>query len=293
MLNFNHVHYFHVVATEGSIVRAAEKLGLAQATVSEQIRQLERTLDTPLFERQPGGLKLTPAGRQAFAQTSIMFQAADRLLEEVSGRSRHPTSLRIGVSVSASRAVAAHFLTPILELEGSISIIRNGEAEELLRQLRANDLDLVLSEDERPSKDLSVTCIHRPTFVVVASAEEPTNPSTEWPALPLITYLPESPLRWEVDRLVRDRAPKTAVCAETDDVQFMVEAVARGLAIAIVPRSVARDAVDRKRIRIVEVVSASNISINAIFRDGSSHERVVRAVELLVSYARDRFDPQT
>ena len=50
-LNYHHLLYFWTVAREGSIVRASEKLRLAQPTISGQIRKLEESLEVELFER--------------------------------------------------------------------------------------------------------------------------------------------------------------------------------------------------------------------------------------------------
>jgi len=65
-LNYNHLYYFHVAALEGSVAAAAQRLGVTAATVSEQLRTLERALAHDLFERTQSGLKLTDAGRLAF-----------------------------------------------------------------------------------------------------------------------------------------------------------------------------------------------------------------------------------
>jgi LysR family transcriptional regulator, transcriptional activator of nhaA len=54
VLNYNHLYYFHVTASEGSVARAAARLGIGVPTVSEQIRQLERELGIPLFEMLVG-----------------------------------------------------------------------------------------------------------------------------------------------------------------------------------------------------------------------------------------------
>ena len=83
MLNYNHLYYFHVAATEGSVAGAAEKLGVTQPTVSEQLRALERSLGVTLFDRSPTGLKLTGSGRLAFEHTSVMFRASERLIESL------------------------------------------------------------------------------------------------------------------------------------------------------------------------------------------------------------------
>ena len=64
-LNFHHLRYFHTVAHEGNLTRAAERLNVSQSAVSSQIRLLEDRLGQPLFERRGRTLILTEAGRIA------------------------------------------------------------------------------------------------------------------------------------------------------------------------------------------------------------------------------------
>ena len=64
-LNYQHLRYFQMVAQEGSIARAAEKLSLGQSAISIQIRQLEDQLQHVLFQRRNRRLFLTQAGQVA------------------------------------------------------------------------------------------------------------------------------------------------------------------------------------------------------------------------------------
>ena len=57
MLNYKHLHYFWVVAKEGSITRAAERLGVAVQTISGQLSLLEQALGRALFTPQGRGLR--------------------------------------------------------------------------------------------------------------------------------------------------------------------------------------------------------------------------------------------
>ena len=77
MLNYNHLYYFHVAATEGSLSAAAAKLGVKQSTVSEQLRSLEQALHRTLFERTSTGMRLTAAGQVAYEHTTGSFQTRD------------------------------------------------------------------------------------------------------------------------------------------------------------------------------------------------------------------------
>ncbi|SNQ48749.1 HTH-type transcriptional regulator TfdT (fragment) [Frankia canadensis] len=62
-LNLRQAAYFIAVAEDGSFTRAADRLHIAQPSLSQQIRALERQLEVELLERTTRGVRLTAAGR--------------------------------------------------------------------------------------------------------------------------------------------------------------------------------------------------------------------------------------
>ena len=76
-MELRHLRYFLAVAEERSFSRAAERLGIAQPPLSQQIRRLERDLGFPVFERLPKGIRLTPAGEALVSAARSVLQAAD------------------------------------------------------------------------------------------------------------------------------------------------------------------------------------------------------------------------
>ncbi len=292
MLNYNHVYYFHVTAEEGSFAAAAQRLGVTQPTVSEQIRQLERTVGVALFERGPATLRLTTLGRLAYEHTTAMFRTADSLVAALAGARSPPiVALRIGISTAVSRTLAAGFLLPVLELDGCVPTIHSASFDDLVRDLRGNELDLVLGESEPPTaarRGLVVERIYQSRLLAVAG---PTVvPDEAWTNVRVIHYRVSSALRWEVDDFLSTRELRPITAAETDDAGLMLEAVASGPFVAFVPHSLAREALASGRVRTLEVIPGQSLGVHAVYHDGQASDLARRAAELLADRAATRFD---
>jgi DNA-binding transcriptional LysR family regulator len=75
-LELRHLRYFAAVADAGTFTRAAQRLFIAQPTLSQQIRRLEQILGTPLLHRDRDGVRLTAAG-------AVLLDAARDVLAAV------------------------------------------------------------------------------------------------------------------------------------------------------------------------------------------------------------------
>src|SRR3954469_14588028 len=77
-VNLRQLEYFLVIAEEGSFTRAAERLLVAQPSLSQQIGALEAELGGPLLERMPRGVRLTTAGHSFLPEARAAISHADR-----------------------------------------------------------------------------------------------------------------------------------------------------------------------------------------------------------------------
>jgi LysR family transcriptional activator of nhaA len=288
MLNYNHLHYFHVTAVEGTVAAAAQRLGVTQPTVSEQIKALERALGVTLFDRTPTGLKLTEAGRLAFEHTSVMFRAGERLVESLGFAPMNtPCTLRVGISSSIARTTAIDFFLPLLAIESCVPWIRSADSLELLRALRDRELDLVLSETEPPEaarQGLVIAHIDRVSLAAVAPPA--LEPAADWRDVGLVHYRASSAYRWEVEAFLERHGLRPRVVAEADDALFMLEAAARGGYVAFVSRSIARDALAAGRVKRLCQIDTEHLGIHALYQDGTSAELARRAVDVLVAHVQ-------
>lgn len=146
-LNFKHLRYFLVVAQEGSIARASETLNLTPQTISGQLKLLEESLGTALFERSGRRLKLTEAGQRARDYAEQIFAMGEALQEQLSNPLPTRRLFNVGIADVLPKLIAYHLLEPALELDDPVRLeCREGSMETLLADLAAHRVDMVLAD---------------------------------------------------------------------------------------------------------------------------------------------------
>ncbi len=152
MINYKHLHYFWVVAKEGGITRASERLNLTPQTISGQLSLLEENLGEALFNRVGRNLELTETGRLTLSYADEIFTLGGELEQVVrnlpSGR---PLVFKVGVADAVPKSIAYRLLAPALQLPEPIRIIcRENSIDSLLADLALHRVDLVIADSPIP-----------------------------------------------------------------------------------------------------------------------------------------------
>ncbi len=170
-MEIHQLRYFCAVVRAGSFTRAAEQLGIAQPSLSQQIRALEKQVGNPLFERLGRSVRLTAHG-EALRQPAleILQQIAEaesslaNLQEGVRGR------LRVGVVPTIMPYFVAprigEFLRRFPDLD--LQLIEN-VTPNLVEGLQVGDLDVVISG--LPLRNPDIVCcelLREPLLLAVA-----------------------------------------------------------------------------------------------------------------------------
>lgn len=150
-VDWNQLRAFLETAETGSLSAAARKLGLTQPTLSRQVAAIEQRMGVTLFERVGKAMVLSPTGIELLEHARAMGAAAEALGLAATGRSQ---AIEGVVSVSATDAVAAHLLPPLVrqlrEQEPGIAIevISSNALSDLLR--READIAIRHVKPEQP-----------------------------------------------------------------------------------------------------------------------------------------------
>jgi DNA-binding transcriptional LysR family regulator len=174
-LDLRTLRYFVAVAEELNFTRAAARLFVAQQAVSRDIRQLERRLGTPLFERTTRRVSLTPEGQRLLIRARELVALHDAILDDVAAPSRPifvdllSEGRRTGPRVLAALRAAA----PDLEFIG-----RYGDAAAAaIGLLPSTDVDVVLGRvswvGQRPTAGLERRLVRWERLAVLLPAGHP------------------------------------------------------------------------------------------------------------------------
>lgn len=152
MLNYKHLLYFHAVATQGTVAKAALQLHVSAQAISMQLQLLEEQVGEALFQKQGRLLQLTEAGKTVLHYASRIFDLGNELEQVVRrGVLAGQETLRVGICDIIPKAMAFRLLQPARAAGLAMHLIcREGRFEDLLLDLGAHKLDLVLSDRALP-----------------------------------------------------------------------------------------------------------------------------------------------
>ena len=225
-LNYHHLLYFHTVAREGSVSRAAKVLRLAQPTLSGQIRKLEEAFDEKLFARSGRNLVLTEMGRLVFRYADEIFMIGRELTDTLRGRpSGRPLRLLVGVADVVPKLITARLIEIALELPEPVQIsCHEGKSDRLLADLALHGYDLVIADAPLPPH-VSVKAYNHPLgetpVSFFATREVADRHRRRFPKsledAPMLLPTPNTQLRRTLDKWFQDQDVRPRVVAEFED----------------------------------------------------------------------------
>jgi len=247
MISLRKLEYFITVVEQGSLTRAADLLHVTQPALSHQLQSLERSLGTPLLERSPRGVHLTPAGRAmlpharaALADASSAISAARQAAGLIGGELRLATvySISLGILPEALRHWSRRY--PLVD----VHLFEHRHSNELISAMNSGQADLAIGP--RPSAwPGPVYTLGVEEFVIAVSRDDPlaaleaaevelsTLQDRRW-----VHYAPDNRLADVVNQACAAAGFQPKIAVRTEQTASAPILAASGLGPALVPSNI-------------------------------------------------------
>jgi len=210
-LSLRDLQYALAVAQTRHFGQAADRCGVSQPGLSEQIRKLEAFLGVTLFERGRRGVQVTEQGQAILARAERVLAEANGLVEMARGTAQPMgRTLRLSAIQTLGPYYLPYLLRQMRAAHPDVALrLEEGRTEPLLDSLRAGGTDLVLAALPLPEDGLAMAPLFREPFVLVC----PTGHKlATLPRLSLPDLATDGLILLEEGHCLRDHA--LSLCAE-------------------------------------------------------------------------------
>lgn len=243
-LTLRQLRYFDALARHGHFGRAAEASAISQPALSMQIRDLEQSLGTPLLERSPRSLRLTPFGeafltraRAILRQTEELEDLARAARAELAGR------LRIGVIPTVAPYLLPRLIARMTALYPALDLtLRETITPRLLRDLAEGRLDCALLALPVGEPALEEVALFSEAFMLVRPAADGGKPVPDRESLREMRLLLLEEGHCFRDQALSFCAPDTGTGTTTpremmdgSSLSTLVQMVGAGIGVTLIP----------------------------------------------------------
>lgn len=270
-MDIRQLRYFAAVAREGSISRAAARLGIAQPAVSRRIADLEAEAGVPLLLRHGRGVQMTEAGADLLARAeSIMTELTEAERELAARRSAPGGMAAIGMTHAMAATLGPRLIRAFRVRHPDVLVrVMEGFGVYLREQLAHGAIHAALMYDPPRSKDLRVEPVGRQDMHLVGRAgagplREQSIAFSALAELPFVLPRPDHVLRQNLDRIARQQGWSLRVVVEAESASTMRALILDQGFFSILPYPTIRPDVDAGLIgaaRIVKPVLESPLAL--------------------------------
>ncbi|MCX4092285.1 LysR family transcriptional regulator [Nocardia sp. alder85J] len=258
-VQLNWLRTFVTVYRVGSFTKAAARLGMSQPAVTHHIQNLEKYAGRALFERMPNGAQPTPAAERLLRQIQGPVDALSSAVDQAFGGEIPQRALCVGgpVELMTTRVIPA---LSDLVAEGFQFRFVFGLADDLLQQLRDDQLDLVLSTVRPRDRDLVATPLVDEEFVLVAAPDVANridvsafdaDAPTVLAELPMVSYAESLPIIRRYWRTIFEAEPVAAPAIVVPDLRGVLAAVKSSAGISVLPTYLCTEEIARGEIVVL------------------------------------------
>lgn len=289
-MDIKQLEYFVAVADRQSITRGAAALYVSQPTVSQQIRLLEAELGQPLFERRPGGVTLTDAGRTLLRYALRILQNRQEALAQIRGEREREGSVRIGVLPTMNWDILPDLIGGYRTVAPGHQItVTEASTQTLLQAVSRGDVEMALLDLPISDPTLHVEKLWAEDLIVIAP------PGVEFSVQPVpLTQLRDAlfitaesgyGLRDALFRLTQTAGFNPRVALELTSLGAIIGFVHHGFGLSLVPERTVRLEIQAGAVQSVALTEPVSRDIGLVWRNNRPLAPVARD---FLAFCRER-----
>lgn len=252
-MELRNIDTFLKVAGTQNFSKAAELLGYSQSAVTIQIQKLEKELETQLFERIGKRVYLTEEGQKFINYANEIMKATDSALNFSKKEVQTKGKLRIGGVESVCTAILPELLLDFYKECPEVEVvIKSGATEDLIDMAGSNELDLILTLDQKIFRSEWVCAVEKEEDIIFvtlndqALEKEKVIPIEELAKKPFILTETGAAYRYELERMLSELEIEIRPILEIGNTETIINLLRKGMGISFLPQFTVKKELEKK-----------------------------------------------
>ncbi|QQK77383.1 LysR family transcriptional regulator [Salicibibacter cibarius] len=244
---------FKTIVDVGGFKKAAERLGYAQSSVTTHIKELEKEMEIPLFDRLGKTVILTEAGKRFYPFVDEMINLYHQSIEAVRGDEEYSGTLIVGVSESLMIYWLPDFIPSFMAKYPAIHLeVKAIDYQNVTQQLKRGDYDIVLFVEMSgwQSNELTIKTLTESKLVLVGSSTGLNKPTSEE-----TMFLPERSCSWRpvFEEYLQRAGERSGKTIELPSIESIKQCVMSGLGVSLLPFFAVKTEIENGKLRQSEI----------------------------------------
>lgn len=228
---------FQAVAREGSITRAASRLGYVQSNVTARIQQLESELGTVLFYRHNRGMTLSSSGKTLLAYADKIVGLLDEATLAVSSASEPRGPLTIGSTQTCAAVRLPKLLASYYSRHPEVHLsLLTGHSQELMEKVLQYELDGAFIGCPCDLPELQSVTAFREELMLISAAS--VHRLEEALTKPILVFSTGCSYREILQRWMLSSGLTHSLVMEFGTLEAIIGGVSAGLGVSLMPKAV-------------------------------------------------------
>ena len=280
-MNFKHLRAFYSVAKNSSFTRACQALHVSQPTISSQVSELEKYLNSTLIQRNSRRLELTKEGQIVFSYAEKIFGLSEELEKEFADlQSLESGALKIGVAYVSMKNLVPSLISELKRRHPNVGLqMFSGLSMQILNKVINYEYHLgIIARVKYPHNLVYKEIAKEPLYYVTREKIPAEIDLKDLANRPIVMQAQGAAHREIIIHEFHKRGIPLNICIETDEPTTQKNMVELGIGGSFMPLSTVEEDVKKHRYNMARIRDELYFYFDAVFLKERRKSRAIRAI---------------